>query len=215
MSSDAGPGGHAGPAGETTDAETMGEMAAASLGPDSFGDPGYGNTQNFPSFEAQQMANVNAEPAYGDLANDFPGFVGEQNSFGQNLVDMITIPNAIKAVISYVAPPTFFGKVGANLANYAVDQIGRNMDTYDVNQDESKYAEMGEPTAPAPSTDDEGGGPYERNRNYLLPTPMMASAATVAPSMTDSPQVLTPYVNRKQSWNNGNFILAPISRRQV
>ena len=171
---------------------------------------------------ASLMADVNAEPAYGNLTNDFPGFVGDPNSFSNlsnrainKAKSMVTVPNAIKAAISYVAPMTAIGVLGSKLGQYAVDQIGRSMDTYDINQDDSRYAEMGEPTAPAPSTDDEGGGPYERNRNYLLPTPMMASAATVAPSMTDSPQVLTPYVNRKQSWNNGNFILAPISRRQV
>ena len=171
---------------------------------------------------ASLMADVNAEPTYGNITNNFPGFIGDPNSFS-NLTNtainkaksMVTPTNAMKALISYVTPMTAIGVLSSKLGNYAVDQIGKSMDTYDINQDDSRYSEMGEPTAPAPSMDDEGGGPPERNRNYLLPPPMMASAATVAPSMMDSPQVLTPYVNRKQSWDNSNFILAPISRRQV
>ena len=126
---------------------------------------------------------------------------------------MVTVPNAIKAAISYVAPMTAIGVLGSKLGQYAVDQIGRTMDTYDINQDDSRYAEMGEPTAPAPSMDDNGGGPPRINNGYILPP--RPQTASVVPTMVGNPQMSTPYEFQRQRWDeNNNFILAPL-RRQV
>jgi len=310
MSSDAGPGGHGGPGGDITDAETMAEMAAAGLGPDSFDDAtdagdinspnysdpfsgyspgtgeaggqfgddtlGYEDSMSLsfapspaPSFgqlsqqeqneinqvmarsipedpvfaqqqeeqmdnlmslaENQQQSLNDATKSKNSFANTMLGFVpgvtnatvSDDRGMVSNEVGfdpMAAVPDALGTIASYASP---FGLIGNSLvgkgvtaaAQAAVQAAMNAQDTYGINSDNSQYAEMGEPTAPAPSMDDNGGGPPRINNGYILPP--RPQTASVVPTMVGNPQMSTPYAFQRQRWDeNNNFILAPL-RRQV
>lgn len=175
--------------------------------------------------ENQQQSLVDATKSKNSFANTMLGFVpGVTNTTVSDNRGMVSnevgfdpvaaVPDALGAVASYMAP---FGLIGNSLVGKGVSAAAQAamdaQDTYSINSDTSQYAEMGEPTAPAPSMDDNGGGPPRINNGYILPP--RPQTASVVPTMVGNPQMSTPYEFQRQRWDeNNNFILAPL-RRQV